>query len=292
MRPGRRRCPWAGPAFRHAPFLRLVPPGRAGRSPATGPTSDQRARLRLGLGWARSTALRGLRGRPAAGRRGRPAAGGAHRLRPPRPLLRSPRTASRQRPPRDRPARLEVRRHHAGTSGAGRGAASPGAHRRAGRRRPRAELPALVLAALFVMAGLYHLQLFRRRRSSRVPVVRAARRRRRGFYTILRTQWKYASARLLVMKKVEHAMLYFFAPASWCSCGHCCRGRSPEALRVYQAGNLAAARLDRLARPLLEPAQVVPVGVGAVVLAAVLSVGVVREAWRGHPEAPHDRARA
>ena len=75
-----------------------------------------------------------------------------------------------------------------------------------------AELPALVFAALFVVAGLYHLQLFRRQPELRdylwfgLVAVGA------GGYTLLRTQWKYAvSDDFVRLKELEHALLYVIA---------------------------------------------------------------------------------
>ena len=55
-----------------------------------------------------------------------------------------------------------------------------------------AELPSLIFAALFVAAGLYHLQLFRRQPDQREYLWFGLVAAGAGIYTLLRSQWKYA----------------------------------------------------------------------------------------------------
>ncbi|HEU0108364.1 MAG TPA: hypothetical protein VFT38_19425, partial [Vicinamibacteria bacterium] len=75
-----------------------------------------------------------------------------------------------------------------------------------------AELPALLFAALFVAAGLYHLQLFRRQPDQREYLWFGLVAAGAGIYTVLRSQWKYAlSDDFVRLKEVEHALLYLIA---------------------------------------------------------------------------------
>ena len=174
---GRARAPWVGPPVGPSPIpspgiaspLQVGPPG-------TGPTAAERARLRLGLwlgkidsayevyaggrawaAWARCPPRRASTTTGTASTRSRPTAStptGAW----------SSRCASGRTP--------SPRRGIAGAHGRAPSPRPPGAP---GRRRQHGRVPELVLAALFVMVGLYHLHLFRRRhRPPGVPLVRAA----------------------------------------------------------------------------------------------------------------------
>src|SRR5204862_837996 len=74
------------------------------------------------------------------------------------------------------------------------------------------EIPGLVFSALFVVAGLYHLQLFRRRPELREYLWFGLVAVGAGIYTLLRSQWKYAfSDDFVSLKEIEHALLYVIA---------------------------------------------------------------------------------
>ena len=109
------------------------------------------------------------------------------------------------------------------------------------RREMLSELPELILASVFLVTGLYHLQLYRRRRELReylwfgLVAVGAA------VYTFLRTQWKYVLFDdFTTLKEAEHALLFVMAPLYVAFLFRSCPGRS-TLLRVYQAMNLASA---------------------------------------------------
>jgi signal transduction histidine kinase/CheY-like chemotaxis protein/HPt (histidine-containing phosphotransfer) domain-containing protein len=149
------------------------------------------------------------------------------------------------------------------------------------------ELPELVLACLFAVVGLYHLQLFRRRRELReylwfglVCLGTAA-------YTLLRTQWKYALGDdFVLLKELEHLLLYlivgvfiqFMIPFLSRPIG--------PLLRTYQATSLAAAAVLAAAPGLELELRLLPVWeVAAILFTGFLFFVVGRAAWQGHPEA-------
>ena len=147
------------------------------------------------------------------------------------------------------------------------------------------ELPQLVLAALFVMVGLYHLQLFRRRPDLREYLWFALLSIGFGLYTLSRTQWKYATGLpFTAMKEAEHLMLYVFAAGLVQFLWPFLSRPIPRPLRVYQVVNLAAGVVVAWPGLYLNLRLLRWWEYGAVVLGVWSVVEVVRAARRGHPE--------
>jgi signal transduction histidine kinase/CheY-like chemotaxis protein/HPt (histidine-containing phosphotransfer) domain-containing protein len=147
------------------------------------------------------------------------------------------------------------------------------------------ELPELVLAALFFVVGLYHLQLFRRRTDLREYLWFALLSMGFGAYTVSRSQWKYASGLPFeLMKEVEHVMLYLFAAGLVQFLWPFLSRPIPRALRVYQALNLGAMCVVALPGLYLNLRLLAWWEYGAVLLGVLSVAEVVRAAWRGHPE--------
>jgi signal transduction histidine kinase/ActR/RegA family two-component response regulator len=150
-----------------------------------------------------------------------------------------------------------------------------------------AELPALVFAALFVAAGLYHLQLFRRQPDQRdylwfgLVAVGA------GGYTLLRSQWKYAVSEDFVrLKELEHAMLYgiaiLFVEFLWPFLSR----PISRPLRAFQILNALGGLAVLVSPGLTLNLRLLPLWeLGALFLAAALLWEIARAAWEGHPEA-------
>jgi signal transduction histidine kinase/CheY-like chemotaxis protein/HPt (histidine-containing phosphotransfer) domain-containing protein len=147
------------------------------------------------------------------------------------------------------------------------------------------EVPELILAALFVMVGLYHLQLFRRRPDLREYLWFALLSVGFGLYTLNRTQWKYATGLSFeTMKEFEHVLLYVFAAGFIQFLWPFLSRPIPRVLRVYQVLNLAA--IPVVAWPgLYANLRLLPWWeYGAAAMGIAASAEVVRAAWRGHPE--------
>jgi signal transduction histidine kinase/CheY-like chemotaxis protein/HPt (histidine-containing phosphotransfer) domain-containing protein len=155
------------------------------------------------------------------------------------------------------------------------------------RQQARSDLPALVLAFVFLMVGLYHVQLYRRRTELAEYLWFGLMAVVAGLYSLLRSQWKYALdlGGFEVLKEVEHVLLYLGTVATvqflWPLLGR----PIGRALRAYQAANVVAAalvalpglRLNLLLLPVWE--------VGLVGLVVAVAVLVAQEAWRNHPDA-------
>jgi signal transduction histidine kinase/CheY-like chemotaxis protein/HPt (histidine-containing phosphotransfer) domain-containing protein len=150
-----------------------------------------------------------------------------------------------------------------------------------------AQLPSLVFAALFLAAGLYHLQLFRRQPELRAYLWFGLVAVGAGIYTLLRSQWKYLlSDDFILLKETEHALLYGIAilfveflwpflsrPISW-------------PLRAFQIANAVGGLAVFLSPGLGLNLRLLPVWeLGALFLAAAMLWEIARAAWRGHPEA-------
>ncbi|HET8644316.1 MAG TPA: histidine kinase dimerization/phospho-acceptor domain-containing protein, partial [Vicinamibacteria bacterium] len=147
------------------------------------------------------------------------------------------------------------------------------------------ELPQLVLAALFAMAGLYHLQLFRRRPDLREYFWFAMLSIGFGLYVLCRTQWKYATGlSFTAMKEFEHLMLYIFAAGLVQFLWPFLSRPIPRALRLYQAANLLGACVVVWPGLYLNLRLLPWWEYGAVVLGVLSATEVVRAAWRGHPD--------
>ncbi len=155
------------------------------------------------------------------------------------------------------------------------------------RRELLSELPALFLAGIYLLAGLFHLALYRRRPALRgylwfgvVGILFAA-------YTFLRTQWKYLlGIDFLLLKEVEHLLLYLMVPAFiellWPLLGL----RIGSALRAFQGLNLLAGLAVAAIPGFAVNVILLPWWqLGVVALTAVGLGAILREAWRKHPEA-------
>ena len=80
------------------------------------------------------------------------------------------------------------------------------------RRELLSELPQLILAILTLLAGLFHLQLYRRRPELKEYLWFFLLTACAATYIFLRTQWKYAlSDRFALMKELEYLMIYLLA---------------------------------------------------------------------------------
>ena len=155
------------------------------------------------------------------------------------------------------------------------------------RQQAQADLPALVLAVVFVLTGLYHIQLYRRRPELAEYLWFGLMAVVAGLYSLLRSQWKYALSLggFEALKEIEHLLLYAGTVATvqflWPLLGR----RIGPALRGYQVANVAAGvlvalpglRLNLLLLPFWE--------LGLVGLVVTVVVVVARESWRNHPDA-------
>ncbi len=154
------------------------------------------------------------------------------------------------------------------------------------RREMLSEMPELILAAVFLVTGLYHLQLHRRRPELReylwfglVAVGAAA-------YTFLRTQWKYILFDdFAALKEAEHALLFVMAPLYVAFLFPFLSWPIHPLLRVYQALNVAAAAASLAAPGLWLNLRILTVWEYTTFLFTPYALSVVARAWsRGHPE--------
>jgi signal transduction histidine kinase/HPt (histidine-containing phosphotransfer) domain-containing protein len=154
------------------------------------------------------------------------------------------------------------------------------------RRALLSELPELVLAALFLVTGIYHVQLHRRRPELREYLWFGVLAMGAATYTFLRTQWKY----LLVddftaLKEAEHSLLFLMAPLYISFLWPFLSLRVPAALRAYQAANLAFAAASVLSPGLWLNLRLLTVWeYAALVFTPYALWAVFRSAVRGHPE--------
>ncbi len=156
------------------------------------------------------------------------------------------------------------------------------------RRELVSELPALFLAGLFLVIGMFHLELFRRRPQlsgylwfSGCSIAFAG-------YTFLRTQWKYTllGDHFLWFKEIEYLLIFLmvagFIQLVWSLIG--LRIRPP--LRAYQGLNVATALLLAATPGLKLNLLVLPYWQLTVVALVVYGAWTIfREVWRQHPEA-------
>ncbi|MEM1202810.1 MAG: ATP-binding protein [Acidobacteriota bacterium] len=154
------------------------------------------------------------------------------------------------------------------------------------RDRYTRELPQLFLGLFFLLLGLVHLELFRRRTSLRGYLWFALLAFCFGLYTLLRTQWKYTVVDdFLLLKEVEHVLIYLtlvlFVQLLWPLIG---LGIGPV-LRGVQALGLAGAVAVALPGLPLNLTLLPVWQLGAAALMAAGLVSMTRAAWREHPEA-------
>jgi signal transduction histidine kinase/CheY-like chemotaxis protein/HPt (histidine-containing phosphotransfer) domain-containing protein len=155
------------------------------------------------------------------------------------------------------------------------------------RQQAQADLPALVLAFVFLVVGVYHVQLYRRRPELGEYLWFGLLAAVAGVYSLLRSQWKYALSlgSFEGLKEVEHVLLYAGTAAVvqflWPLLGR----RIGPVLRGYQAANIVGCllaalpglRLNLWLLPLWE--------LGLVGLVVAVVIVVAKESWRNHPDA-------
>ncbi len=150
-----------------------------------------------------------------------------------------------------------------------------------------ADMTQSLLGGLFVVVGLYHLQLFRRRPALREYLWYALVAIDAGLYCLLRTQWKYAvTADFLALKKLEYAVLLILPPLFvqfvWPLVGV----PISRTMRAYQAASIGLAFVASLAPGLWLNTHTLPFWeLSLLPLVAATFVLLARESWRGHPEA-------
>ena len=154
------------------------------------------------------------------------------------------------------------------------------------RRELLAELPELVLAVLFLVIGLYHLQLHRRRPELREYLWFGVLAMGAAAYVFLRTQWKYLVVEdFNALKEAEHSLLFLLAPLYISFLFPFLSLPIPRALRAYQLLNLAGAAVAVLSPGLWLNLRMLTLWeYGALVFTPYALWSVFRSALRGHPE--------
>lgn len=155
------------------------------------------------------------------------------------------------------------------------------------RRSILLELPSGFLAGLYLIAGLFYLELYRRRPALHGYFWFSVTSTLFGLYTLLRSQWKYLlTDRFVLLKEVEHLIIYVALAALvqllWPLLGL----RIPRWLRIGQWLHVAVGLLIFLTPGLRLNLFLLPawqVAVLVVIGAAVWAIA--REAWRKNPEA-------
>ena len=155
------------------------------------------------------------------------------------------------------------------------------------RREVLVEVPSLVLAIIFFMVGVYHVQLYQRRPELREYLWFGVVAGLSCAYTLLRSQWKYAlGSHFLLLKELEYLFLYL-VPAVMIQFLWLLIGRPiSRPLRVVQALSVAMAVLVAVEPGLWLNLRMLPWWSYSMIVVGVYACGVVmREAWRGHPDA-------
>ncbi len=162
-----------------------------------------------------------------------------------------------------------------------------GRHEELIRRELFSELPSLLLAGLFLIMGLVHLELFRRRPQLDGYLWLGLTVLAFAAYTLLRTQWKYLlTDRFVMLKELEHLLIYLMlatlVQCLWPQLGL----KIGRLLRACQwlaggAGLLVFATPGLALNILLLPYfQLMVLGV-----IAAGTWAIFRQAWRRYPEA-------
>jgi signal transduction histidine kinase/CheY-like chemotaxis protein/HPt (histidine-containing phosphotransfer) domain-containing protein len=154
------------------------------------------------------------------------------------------------------------------------------------RREMLSELPELILAAVFLVTGLYHLQLHRRRPELREYLWFGLVAAGAAAYTFLRTQWKYVLVDdFAALKEAEHALLFLMAPLYVSFLFPFLSWPIHPLLRAYQGVNLAAAAASLAAPGLWLNLRLLTAWEYATFVFTPYALSVVARAWsRGHPE--------
>ena len=155
------------------------------------------------------------------------------------------------------------------------------------REAARLDMVHLLLGGMFVLVGLYHLQVFHRRTCQREYLWYAAIAVAAGIYTLLRTQSKYAvTDRFVLLKELEYAVMLIlpalFIQFLWPLLGQ----RLTLPLRAFQAWTVGLALLVSLTPGLWLNMHALPFWEASLTLLVGATLFMLaREAWRGHPEA-------
>jgi signal transduction histidine kinase len=155
------------------------------------------------------------------------------------------------------------------------------------RRAVLAEVPSLLLAVLFLVVGAYHVQLYSRRPELREYLWFGMTALLAAAYTFLRSQWKYGlGLDFLALKEAEYFALYLVPGVMvqfvWLLLARPI-GRVLRAVQGLSVASAVAAvaepglRLNLLLLPWWS--------YGVMVLSMFVLAVVLRDAWRGHPEA-------
>ena len=172
-----------------------------------------------------------------------------------------------------------------------------GSEARLTRRELLSELPVLFLAGFFLVVGLFHLELFRRRPQQSGYLWFFCCSAAFAGYIFLRTQWKYVPSEriasllgiddhFLLIKEVEYFLLFAlvggFVQLIWPLLGL----RIGPLLRTYQWLNLATGLMVSMIPGLRLNVLVLPYWeLSLMVLIAYGIWMIFRQAWRNHPEA-------
>lgn len=149
------------------------------------------------------------------------------------------------------------------------------------------EIPALVLFVLFAVVGLYHLQLYRRRRELKECLWFGLLALDMAAYCLLRSQWKYElTDQFILLKDLEYFFLYlmpvlfiqFLWPLLSKPIGRLLRTFQALDLLLVLAIILSPGVALNVRSLYWWEVSVLPVIAGALYL-------ILKEAWRGHPEA-------
>jgi signal transduction histidine kinase len=144
-----------------------------------------------------------------------------------------------------------------------------------------------VLAILFFVVGVYHVQLYERRPELREYLWFGVVAGLSCAYTVLRSQWKYSlSSNFLLLKELEYFFLYLVPAAMiqflWQLVGR----RITRPLRIVQALAVTSAVVVAVEPGLWLNLRLLPWWSYAMIaLGVYVCAMVLREAWRGHPEA-------
>jgi len=155
------------------------------------------------------------------------------------------------------------------------------------RRQILMEVPSLVLSILFLVVGLYHIQLYSRRPELKEYLWFGVVAGLSCAYTLLRSQWKYSlTDNFLFLKELEYFFLYLVPGVMvqflWLLMGR----RIGRPLRVVQGLSVAGA-LASVAEPgLTLNLMLLPWwSYGVIALSVYVVAVVLGEARHGHPEA-------
>jgi signal transduction histidine kinase len=147
--------------------------------------------------------------------------------------------------------------------------------------------PSLFLTGLFLVAGFFHLELYRRRPSRRGYFWFAAVSILFGLYAFLRSQWKYAvTDDFLLLKEVEYLVIYLMMASFVQLVWPLLDLPIGPVLRGYQLLNVGAGVLVAVTPGLRLNLLLLPVWQASLVALTVYGVWkVFHLAWRRNPEA-------